>query len=345
MTGERDLHPSHMHLWHVPWYIATKQPYVQTLVNFRRDIVTRLQAALRAKGLLSSVEERDAGILRFFEHWAHILLRESLPLHNHAYEQRRERDPAATMLMQTRRSLRLMLLRDRRMVAESPAHPHWGKRGYLWETKSEHPIWVSEATASAQQFAVKVLGPHPGIDRPERCFASEAAMEAVPELFSCDTSQYIEYSVAARKKIRTLLEGEPTFTPELRMATIDALTDLWNDLNEESSLALASLQKEGDPDVLDGDAEEVFNAYITPVLENMPGSAGELQHYIPLMTYLTFRSLLNKEDDVVAALAIAWNVFAVHCSLPPRVIGPLFLATSLIDSSRAPGDLLNQNVL
>lgn len=345
LLGEKGCHPDQVRLWHVPWYIATKQSYPLSIADFRKDTVTRLRAVLREKGFLSDAESRDAGIFRFLEHWAHVLLRESLPLHNRAYENLKLPDPASIMLLQTRKSLRMVLGNDRRIVAESPVHPHWNRRGHMWQTQHEQPIWVSEATASAQNFAAKVLGPHPGVEKPSRCFAAEVAAEAVPQLLSCDHQQYIEYAMLERNNIRHLLEGHEMFTQELRESVIEQLTDVWYNMNEPTSVALSALQRDGAPNILDGDTAEIFDAYITPILQDLEHRMEELERYIPLMTYLTFRSLLNKEYKTVEALAIAWNNFAVFCNLSPRIIGPVFLATTLIDSSRTPQEILNNNVL
>ena len=142
--------------------------------------------------------------------------------------------------------------------------------------------------------------------------------------------------------LRFALQGKEKFTDALREYTIDELTEIWVTLNEALTVELIALEKKyKGPNPMDGDIDRVFDAYIGKKILQPEQYRAELQECLPVLIHLTIRSVLEKNEDKVNALCVAWDRVYTVCDLDPSAIDLAFIITGIFRGWLTPADVLN----
>jgi hypothetical protein len=347
--GNHFLHELH---WRVPWPVVPTHVAGATIEEYRMDVEERLRAALRERKLLSPQDDRKPDLSRFFKHWSHTLLSQSAEMHRQT-ERGFRTMPLVTprQILETSRMSLWLIVKKRVMVMETPVHPLWGNRGNLHyiEQVTERktpPYWVEETTESVRKFVRKILSGTADIRQVEWDRSMDIVQTATPELLSVDRGYIAEIDCKHRQQLFELLENKETFTPELRTAAVGHLVDIWAEMHgAEEQQALAQATPDG-PSIHDDPISDVFGAYVLPPLQKEYATIQEkrdaVQRMLPVLSVITFRSLLDGNEKLVDQLVEVWGIALNYAIIRERLSRLCFLAVYTMDQKSTPREILAQ---
>ena len=306
----------------VPWWLETKYRTPWELKDFREDATRRLKEEI-ARNHASRADVRKDDVTRLIQHWAHRVIYNAVPLHvGYEYPDTGVAYSAEHVIKRSREELK-WVARCKYMETESTEHPHWGRGKDFQLTHKKRRI--VDATKGQMDAAVKLLGPEYNLQESANGPFADVLRAAVPELLSVEDRHMMRMSVDLRKQFRRTLALPDAELLEKKSDLVTTIIEIWMQINPKGDSAVAAMQEEGKPDVMQGDPGDVLRAYVQPAIDAR--DAAKLRALIPLLAYHTLGAIsMHDQDDAEFAMH-CWSELVRHVDdLPTRMIELAFLA-------------------
>lgn len=311
---------------HVPWWLETKYQTPWELKDYVRLATERLADVLqRDHG--TSVDVRRDDIRRLLQHWAHRTVVDSVSLHS-GYDDPDTKLPctADDIIRRSRENLR-WVAGCKYIETESEEHPLWMRAKY--KKMSHKTRRIIDATGPQIQAANYLVGPEFNIKNLTTGPSAEALRAAVPELLSTDQTHMMHLSVGHRATFKKLLACTDLSFGELQHQLTGVITEILFQINPTLDKAITAHQKEGEPDVLNGEPGAVLRAYVEPAITAK--DAEKLRSLLPLISYHTLGAVTMKDIPTIRYALSQWGAIGkMMPDLPPRITKTVIMACKII---------------
>lgn len=337
------IHPEHVCTWAIPWYMEIRIETTFTIADYRRHAAERLRETCMKHGIFNRYDAAQQDTRRLMDHWAHALVKQSLHLHAGQWQDDKTHYTPDYALRRIRHSLRQVVGDKAMIIAESPVHPLW-KRGAELESAMGNPMWGEKPTRRQQEIARTLLKPTQNISETAECTATDMAREAVPMLLDVDRRYFTELLVQERRALRTLLKGKECFEESdtgkngnnLRRTAIERLLDMIAATERISFEEIHGLQTDDGPSPMDGETNEVMNAYIMPLLGDPKANKSLLEQRFPIIIDRLTRAIEEDDNEQFQALfKILTDVHGV-VDIDPAVFNLIALTMGTFDKHSTP---------